>query len=111
MKFDMGQSALSSLTKQSQGSSDTLGTLITQLVAAAQPLEGKFNGAGRAAFDSFKTRADQITADLNSSLGAIVGGQRGMDTAFGQGDSDMAGNARATEQNATFDAARFGGTR
>jgi uncharacterized protein YukE len=111
MKFDMGQSTLSALSKQTQGSSDDLGTLIKQLVAAAQPLEGKFNGAGRAAFDSFKTRADQITKDLNTALAAILGGQSGMDKAFGQGDTDMADNARHTEQSGGFDAARFGGSR
>jgi len=111
MKFDMGQTTLSTLTKQSQGSSDDLGSLIRQLIAAAQPLEGKFNGQGRAAFDSFKSRSDQITAELNSSLGAIIGGQGGMDTAFGQGDDEMADNARANEGSAGFDAARFGSTR
>jgi hypothetical protein len=107
VKFDMGQSTLSTLTKQSHGSSNDLGTLIKQLVAAAEPLEGKFNGTGRAAFDAFKARSDQITAELNSSLSAIIGGQTGMDKAFGQGDHDMADNARATEQSAGFDAARF----
>jgi uncharacterized protein YukE len=107
----MGQSTLSTLSKQSQGSSDDLGTLIKQLIAAAEPLEGKFNGAGRAAFDSFKSRADQITAELNSSLSAIIGGQGGMDSAFGQGDQDMADNARTTQQGAAFDAARFSASR
>lgn len=108
MKFDMGSSTLSSLTKQTQGSSDDLGTLIRQLVEAATPLEGKFNGAGRAAFDGFKARADQITADLNGALSAILGGQAGMDSAFGQGDSEMSDNASSAQASANFDAARFG---
>jgi hypothetical protein len=111
MKFDMGQSTLSTLTKHSRGSGDDLGSLIKQLITAAEPLEGKFNGTGRAAFDSFKARADQITAELNSSLSAIIGGQSGMDTAFSQGDHDMSDNARHTEQGASFDAARFNGSR
>ena len=76
MKFDMGSTTLQTLTQQTQGSSDDLGTLITRLIAAAAPLEGSFNGAGRAAFDSFKARADQITADLNSALGAILSTDR-----------------------------------
>ena len=109
MKFDMGASTLSTLTQQTQGSSDDLGALIRQLVAAAAPLEGNFNGAGRAAFDSFKARTDEITAELNSSLGAILGGQSGMDTAFGQGDVEMSDNARSAEGSANFDAARFAG--
>lgn len=108
MKFDMGAATLSSLTKQTQGSSDDLGALVKSLVTAAAPLEGNFNGAGRAAFDSFKSRSDSITAELNGSLGAILGGQTGMDTAFTQGDTEMADNARNTQGSANFDAARFG---
>lgn len=108
MKFDMGQSTLSTLVKQTQGSGDDLGQLIRQLVVAAAPLEGRFNGAGRAAFDSFKSRTDQITADLNGALAAIVGGQSGMDNAFGTGDTEMSDNARSTEAGADFSSARFG---
>jgi uncharacterized protein YukE len=111
MKFDMGSTTLSSLTQQTQGASDDLGALIQQLIAAAEPLEGNFNGAGRAAFDSFKANADAITAELNTSLGAILGGQSGMDTAFVTGDSEMADNAVSTQGAANFDAARFSGTR
>lgn len=107
MKFDMGAQTLSTLTKRTQGASDDLGGLIRQLVAAAEPLEGKFNGAGRAAFDSFKAHADQITADLNSSLAQIVGGQSGMDRSFGTGDVEMADNAGSAQGSANFDAARF----
>lgn len=107
MKFDMGQTTLSALAKSTQGSGDDLGSLIKQLIDAATPLEGKFNGAGRAAFDSFKGRADQITVELNSALAAILGGQTGMDSAFGQGDTEMSDNARTTQQSANFDAARF----
>ena len=107
MKFDMGSSTLSTLTSQSQGASGDLGQLIQQLIAAAAPLEGKFNGAGRAAFDAFKQHSDQITADLNSALGSIIGGQSGMDVAFGQGDQEMADNARTAQSGANFDAARF----
>ena len=99
--------SLSSLSKQTQGSSDDLGALIKSLITAAAPLEGNFNGAGRAAFDSFKSRSDSITAELNGSLGAILGGQVGMDTAFATGDTEMADNARASEGSANFDSARF----
>lgn len=108
MKFDMGAETLTTLQRSSQGSSDDLGTLLKQLVAAVAPLEGTFNGSGRAAFDSFKSRTDQITADLNSSLGAIMTGQSGMDTSFGTGDVEMADNARSAEGSANFDGARFG---
>lgn len=108
MKFDMGQATLSSLAQQTSGSHDDLGQLLRQLIAASAPLEGKFNGAGRVAFDSFKARSDQITADLNGAVAAIITGQSGMDTSFGEGDTQMADNSRSSEAGANFDAARFG---
>ena len=109
MKFDIGASTLSSLTRQTSGSSDDLGTLIRALVDSAAPLEGVFNGSGRAAFDSFKARTDQVTADLNSALAAIIGGQSGMDRSFATGDEEMASNATSGQGSANFDAARFAG--
>ena len=107
MKFDMGAQTLSTLIKESRGSSDDLGVLIRQLVQAAQPLEGKFHGAGRVAFDNFKTRADGIAKELNGSLAAILGGQSGMDSAFGSGDQEQGDNARRQMGAANFDGARF----
>jgi uncharacterized protein YukE len=107
VKFDMGLTTLSTLVKNTQGSSDDLGTLIRQLIQASQPLEGRFNGAGRAAFDNFKANADEITADLNRSLSAILGGQSGMDTSFSQGDTEMVDNAGSAQSSAPFATARF----
>ncbi|MGW7364320.1 hypothetical protein ACWGI8_13040 [Streptomyces sp. NPDC054841] len=109
MKFDMGAQVLSTLQSQSQGSSTDLGVLIRQLIQAAQPLEGKFNGQGKVMFDSFKMRADEITAALNGSLSAILGGQSGMDAAFASGDQEQGENAKTQMSAANFDAARFSG--
>lgn len=109
MKFDMGSTTLSTLARSTSGSSTDLGTLIQQLIQAAQPLEGKFNGAGKAMFDSFKLRADEITAALNGSLSSILEGQSGMDTAFGTGDQEQSDNAQQNLSAANFDAARFHG--
>ncbi|OEJ23019.1 hypothetical protein AR457_38110 [Streptomyces agglomeratus] len=109
MKFDMGTQVLSTLQSQSQGSSTELGLLIRQLIQAAEPLEGKFNGSGKVVFDLFKSRSDEITAALNASLAAILGGQSGMDTAFGSGDQEQGENANAQMSAANFDAARFSG--
>ncbi|MFD9338056.1 hypothetical protein ACFWBF_27180, partial [Streptomyces sp. NPDC060028] len=89
MKFDMGARVLTDLQSQSQNSSSDLGLLIRQLVAAGAPLEGKFNGSGKAAFDLFKSRSDEITSALNGALAAILGGQSGMDKAFGSGDQEQ----------------------
>jgi uncharacterized protein YukE len=108
VKFDMGSTTLSELGKNTAGASDDLGTLIHWLIRAAEPLEGKFNGAGKVAFDSFKSRADEITNALNESLGAILEGQGGMDTAFNTGDAETHDNAGKNMGAANFDAARFG---
>ncbi|GGQ65023.1 hypothetical protein GCM10010261_02260 [Streptomyces pilosus] len=108
VKFDMGSTTLSDLGRNTEGSSTDLGTLIRMLIQAAEPLEGKFNGSGKVAFDSFKTRADEITAALNGSLSAILEGQGGMDTAFATGDTEQQDNAQRNMGAANFDAARFG---
>ncbi len=108
MKFDMGSTTLADLAKSTAGSSDDLGTLIRWLVQAAEPLEGKFNGAGKAAFDRFKNHTDEVTDALNGSLRAILGGQSGMDMAFGSGDREQQDNAYQNMAQANFDAARFG---
>ncbi|MGW0737021.1 hypothetical protein [Streptomyces sp. NPDC002851] len=108
MKFDMGTSTLSELGRRTTGSSDDLGALIQQLIAAAAPLEGKFNGSGRAVFDAFKENADDITTALNGSLKAILGGQSGMDTAFTSGMHEQVDNARQNLGAANFEGARFG---
>jgi hypothetical protein len=104
----MGSSTLATLRKQTSGSNQDLGALVKQLLAAAEPLEGKFNGAGKVAFDTFKANADEISAELNSALSAILTGQGGMDTSFLQGEQDMVQSTRSTQGAANFDAARFG---
>lgn len=108
MKFDMGAQTLTTLTKQSSGSNQDLGALVRRFMDAASPLEGQFNGQGKASFDSFKSRSDQVSAELNSALASIVQGQSGMDTQFTQGDQNAADNARQAEGGADFDGARFG---
>lgn len=111
MKFDMGASTLSTLNQQTAGSNDELGSLVRQLVEAAAPLQGKFNGSGRAAFDSFKARADEISNDLNRSLSMIATGQTEMNTATQTGDQESADNANRSQGSANFDAARFASSR
>lgn len=107
MKFDMGNTTLGVLSKGTQGSHEDLGALVTSLVTCVEPLEGTFNGAGRAAFDAFKARTDQVAADLNGSLSAILQGQGGMDLAFQTGDMESSDNATTAQSSANFDGARF----
>lgn len=111
MKFDMGSSTLSTLNQQTTGSTDELGTLVRQLADAVTPLEGKFNGSGRSAFDSFKARTDEISADLNQALSAIGIGQGEMNVATQTGDQESADNATRNQGAANFDSARFSSSR
>ncbi|MFC3996261.1 hypothetical protein ACFOVU_10070 [Nocardiopsis sediminis] len=106
-RWDYGDQTLTTLAGNTSDSTQDLGTLIQQLIAAAEPLAGKFNGAGKAAFDSFKASSEQITADLNAGLGSINEGQRGMQTAFSSGNQTMAEDARQNMGAANFDAAKF----
>lgn len=111
MKFDMGASTLGTLNQQTTGSNDELSTLVRQLADAAAPLQGKFNGNGRAAFDSFKMRTDEISADLNQSLSQIGIGQSEMNTVTQTGDQETADNANRNQGASNFDAARFSSSR
>lgn len=111
MKFAMGADVLTQLTKKTSTSTDDLGALVRQLAQAGEPLEGKFNGAGRAAFDQFKAHTDQIARELNSALAGVLGGIAGMDRSFQQGDQDMSEQTRSTQGSVSFDAARFSSTR
>jgi uncharacterized protein YukE len=77
MKFAMGAQVLTNLTKQTSGSSEDLGTLVRRLADAAEPLQGKFNGTGRAAFDKFKSETDRIAIDLDRALGSVLTGIAG----------------------------------
>lgn len=111
MKFDMGASTLSTLNQQTTGSNDELSTLVHQLIDSVAPLQGKFNGSGRAAFDTFKARADEITGDLNRALSAIGQGQSEMNLTTQTGDQQTADNASRNQGAANFDAARFSSSR
>jgi len=108
VKFDMGASVLASLSQATSSASADLGSYVRRLADAAQPLEGKFNGAGRAAFDSFKARTDEIAVELNAALSAVLAGVQGQDRAFGQGDGQVADMSRQAAASVDFDAAKFG---
>ncbi|KXK63912.1 hypothetical protein AWW66_00195 [Micromonospora rosaria] len=107
MRFDMGSQALPELINRTDGAHQDLGALIRQLVAAAEPLEGRFNGAGKAAFDRFKHRADEIAVDLNSAVASILGGQQGMNASFVEGDQTMSDTTQRAESAANVEGATF----
>jgi hypothetical protein len=106
-RWDMGQDTLSQLSRKTSTGTADLGDLVKQLVAAAEPLEGKMSGSGKQMFDSFKANVDSIAADLNAGLEAINEGQSGMDAAFRTGDTEMADTAKKNTGAADFDGAKF----
>ncbi|HEX8488475.1 MAG TPA: WXG100 family type VII secretion target [Propionibacteriaceae bacterium] len=109
MKFAMGAETLSTLSTRTSSSHDDLGGLVRQLAAAADPLQAKFNGAGKAAFNNFKAHTDEIAVDLNRALASVLQGVQGQDMAFKQGDQSMAEETQSLQASAAFDSARFSG--
>lgn len=107
MKFSMGTETLSTHTRATGGAGEELTTLVRQLALAAEPLEGRFRGAARAAFDNFKARTDEIAVELGSALGAVLEGNVGMDRAFVAGEQEQMDSTRSLEGSSAFDAARF----
>jgi uncharacterized protein YukE len=108
MKFAMGADTLGSLAKKTSAASDELSATVKQLAAITEQIEGKVNGAARAAFDNFQAHAEEISVELNHALRGVLTGVSTMDRAFGQGDHDMADETRRAQGSVSFDAARFG---
>lgn len=96
-RFSMTQTALVDLGKRTATESDDLGTLVRQLVDAAEPLESTFNGPAKSSFNSFKGKTDQIAGQLNGALAAIVGSISGQNQAFVTGAEDGAAVHHASE--------------
>ena len=107
MTFDMGAQTLSRLSTATSSAHDDLGSNVRALYDAAAPLENRFNGQGRAAFDRFKADTDQIATELNAALAAVLGGIDGQNTAFVQGEQQMHEETDAAHARSPFESARF----
>ena len=107
MTFDMGAQTLTRLSTATSSAHDDLGANVRALYEAAAPLEGRFNGQGRAAFDRFKAHTDQIATELNAALAAVLGGIDGQNSAVIQGEQQMVEETDATHAAAPFAAAVF----
>jgi len=108
MKFAMGADVLTSLTKKTSASSEELATLVRKLAAVSEQVEGKVNGAARKAFDDFQRDAEGIAVELTTALRGVLAGMKEMDTAFIQGDQQMADEIAQARTSSSFDAGRFG---
>ena len=106
-RWSFNEETMPVLQKNTSSSGEELESLLKDLISAAEPLEGKFDGEGKAAFAAFKNNSETITADLKQGLGRINQGQQEMDTAFRTGDETMADDANSDMGKANFDAAKF----
>lgn len=97
MKFAMETQTLVQLGQRTEVESDDLGSLVRQLLEAAQPLEHEFNGTARQAFDTFKSRTDDIAAGLNNALAGIVGSIAGQNLSFVAAAQEGEAGHQATE--------------
>jgi uncharacterized protein YukE len=109
LKFDMGSNTLTQLTRQTSGSSDDLGALVKDLARAAEPLQGRFEGAAKATFDRFHAHSGEIADNLNRALGSVLAGIASQNTAFIEGEQQMSDDTRAAMSAVSYDAGRFGG--
>ena len=107
LKFSMQADTLGTLGKKTSSSHEDLGALVKDLFSAADDLHGKFNGAGKAAFNDFKAHTDDIATELNAALASVLQGVQGQDRAFQQGDDQMADDMRSAQSRANFSSARF----
>ncbi|NVI90732.1 hypothetical protein [Actinomadura sp. BRA 177] len=109
-RWDQGQETLVTLARNTGDRGEELAQLVRALIVAAEPLSGRFNGVGKAAFDSFKAHSDQIIADLKGGLNRVNTGQLGMEKVFATGDQEMSDEASRTMSAANFDGAKFRST-
>lgn len=102
MSFAMEDTTLVQLGQKTQTESDDLGTLVRRLVAAAEPLQGTFNGQAKGAFNSFKSKTDSIANSLNGALNGIVGSIAGQSKAFVTGAEEGAETHAQKEGSSDF---------
>lgn len=88
-------------------SNQDLGTLITKLVNAAEPLKEKFEGSGRGSFDQLHVRAKEISDMLKKDLNSLQEGQVEISNAVVQGDEAMSDAAQRQMNASNFDNVKF----
>ena len=98
----MEDQTLVRLGQRSQTESEDLSTLVRNLVEAAEPLEGVFNGPARAKFNEFKSKTDQIATSLNNALAGLVGSISQQNLAFTTAAEDGASAHSSAEGSTDF---------
>jgi hypothetical protein len=109
VKYNMQADTLGTLTTKTVTSHENLGQLVKDLFVAADDLNNRVNGMGRAAFDTFKASTDGVAHELNTALASVLEGVKGQDRSFKQGDAQIADDMHAAHSRANFPSARFHG--
>ena len=104
-KFAMEADALGTLGQKTSTESEDLGQLVRNLVDAAAPLEGTFNGAAKTSFNRFKLRVDDVAAVLSNALVGIIESIAGQNRSFITADDEGSSVHSSAEGSAAFDAA------
>lgn len=102
MKFAMEADALQVLGRKTATESDDLALLVRNLLEAAEPLEGTFNGTAKGAFNSFKSRTDEISSVLSNALVGITESISGQNLAFVTAADEGADVHQSAEGAANF---------
>ncbi|NLS09979.1 hypothetical protein HGQ17_08205 [Nesterenkonia sp. MY13] len=105
IRFDMEEDILERQMNRSSTESEELNRAIENFKAAAAPLEGKFNGSAKAAFNNFKVRTDEISTTLNNALVGICQSIEGQNTSFRSGVSDATDYHQSQMNTANWDGA------
>lgn len=105
MKFAMEADALIQHGQKTETEHGDLGSLVRDLVAAADPIMKDFNGPGRAAFNTFKLKADSISGQLNAALAGILRSVGEQNNAFVAAADESQDLYQSSMAGANFDAA------
>lgn len=105
--IDVNADSASDLMMTTEQALQELGSQVTKLMEAAEPMRDSFSGQAKVDFDELNRRASEVAADLNSGLGRMNEGQSEFTKVIMAGDESMADEARSQMSAANFDAAKF----
>ncbi|MGW5876818.1 hypothetical protein ACWFMI_09765 [Nocardiopsis terrae] len=105
--IDVNADSASNLMTTTEQALQELGSQVTKLMEAAEPMGDSFSGQAKTDFDELNRRAGEVAADLNRGLGRMNEGQAEFSKVIMAGDEAMADEARTQMSAANFDAAKF----
>jgi uncharacterized protein YukE len=109
MKFIVGSGGetLTTMTKQTDSTTQDLATLLQQLAQAGEPIRDSFQGRGRVLFDEFHKHAHADGVILNKLLASIAEGVGGMDSSYFDFEQQSAETAQRISGSAPYSSGSF----